>query len=158
MKAVCWCGTKDVRVEEVPDPKIIDARDVIVRIRATTICGSDIHLYDGYVPTLLPGDILGHEIMGEVVEVGSEVKKVQRGQRVVVSSVIGCGQCWYCRSEQFALCDNTNPNAWMQEKMHGFSGAGVFGFSHLFGGYAGAQAEYVRVPYADVGAFVVPMN
>jgi threonine dehydrogenase-like Zn-dependent dehydrogenase len=156
MKAVCWCGTGKVHVENVPDPRILAARDAIVRITATTICGSDLHLYDGYVPGMLPGDILGHEIVGEVVEVGPEVKKLHIGDRVVVVSVIACGQCWYCQTQQFALCDNSNPNAWLQEKMHGYAGAGVFGFSHIFGGYAGAQAEYVRVPFADVGAFVLP--
>jgi threonine dehydrogenase-like Zn-dependent dehydrogenase len=156
MKAVCWCGKGNVRVEDVPQPGILDPRDCIVRITATTICGSDLHLYGGYVPTLQPGDILGHEIAGEIVEAGSEVTKLQVGQRVVVSSVIACGRCWYCQSEQFSQCDNTNPNAWLQEKYHGVTTAGVFGFSQLFGGYAGSQAEYVRVPFAEVGAFVVP--
>ena len=156
MKAVCWCGKHQVRVEHVPEPKILAAGDAIVRVTATTICGSDLHLYDGYVPTLKPGDILGHEIVGEIVAVGRDVKRFQPGHRVVVSSVIACGHCWYCKNELFSLCDNSNPNARLQEKAHEFATAGVFGFSDLFGGYAGAQAEYVRVPYADIGAFALP--
>jgi threonine dehydrogenase-like Zn-dependent dehydrogenase len=156
MRAVCWCGKGNVRVENVPDPKILDSRDAIVRLTATTICGSDLHLFGGYVPALKPGDILGHEIVGEVVEVGSEIRKLRPGQRVVVSSVIACGRCWYCKTEQYSLCDNSNPQAALQEKTIACRTAGVFGFSDLFGGYAGAQAEFVRVPYADVGAFVLP--
>ena len=156
MKAVCWCGAKKVRVEEVPDPKILDAQDIIVKIAVTTICGSDLHLYDGYIATMQRGDILGHEIVGEVVETGHEVRKIKRGDRVVVSSIIGCGRCWHCGNQEFSLCDNSNPNAWMQEKLFNYASAGIFGYSHMFGGYAGAQAEYIRVPYADVGSFHVP--
>jgi threonine dehydrogenase-like Zn-dependent dehydrogenase len=156
MKAVCWHGANDVRVETVPDPKIINPRDAILKVTSTTICGSDLHLYDGYIPTMQPGDILGHEFMGEIVETGSEVKQLQKGDRVVVSSIIGCGQCFFCQQQLWSLCDNSNPNGWMQEPLFGFGTAGIFGYSHLFGGYAGAQAEYVRVPFADFGALKVP--
>ncbi|HEX3035277.1 MAG TPA: zinc-dependent alcohol dehydrogenase [Thermodesulfobacteriota bacterium] len=151
MKAVCWNGKKDVRVEHVPDPEILNPRDAIVKITATAICGSDIHLYDGYIPTMQKGDILGHEFMGEVVEVGREVKNLKEGDRVVVPFPISCGQCFFCQKDMWSLCDNTNPNASMAEMLYGFSGAGLFGYSHLFGGYAGGQAEYARVPFADVG-------
>ena len=158
MKAVCWHGANDVRVETVPDPKIINPRDAILKVTATTICGSDLHLYDGYVPTMQPGDILGHEFMGEVVEIGSEVKKLQKGDRVAVSSMIGCGHCFFCQRQNWSLCDNSNPNAWMQEKLFGFGTSGIFGYSHLFGGYAGGDAEYVRVPFADLGAVKLPSD
>ncbi len=158
MKAVCWYGTNDVRVETVPDPKIINPRDAIVKVTSTTICGSDLHLYDGYIPTMQPGDILGHEFMGEIVEIGSEVKQLQKGDRVVVSSMIGCGHCFYCQEQLWSLCDNSNPNAWMQEKLFGFGTSGIYGYSHLFGGYAGGDAEYVRVPFADHGAIKVPKD
>ena len=156
MKAVCWHGATDVRVETVPDPKILNPRDAILKVTATTICGSDLHIYDGYIPSMQPGDIIGHEFMGEVVETGSEVKKLKRGDRVVVSSIIGCGQCFFCQQQLWSLCDNSNPNGWMQEPLFGFGTSGIFGYSHLFGGYAGAQAEYVRVPFADHGALKVP--
>ncbi|PSB60569.1 glutathione-dependent formaldehyde dehydrogenase, partial [filamentous cyanobacterium CCP1] len=158
MKAVCWHGANDVRVETVPDPKILNPRDVILRVTATTICGSDLHIYDGFIPSMQPGDIIGHEFMGEVVEAGSEVKKLQVGDRVVVSSIIGCGQCFFCNQQMWSLCDNSNPNSWMQEPLFGFGTSGIFGYSHLFGGYAGAQAEYVRVPFADYGAVKVPSD
>lgn len=151
MKALCWYGRQNVRVETVPDPKLLNPRDAIVRITATAICGSDLHLYDGYIPSMMPGDVLGHEFMGEVVEVGPEVKNLKSGDRVVVPFTISCGGCDYCKRGLFSLCDNSNPNAWMAEKLYGFSGAGLFGFSHLYGGYAGGQAEYARVPFADVG-------
>lgn len=156
MKAVCWYDTRDVRVEEVSDPDILNPRDAIVRITLTTICGSDLHIYDGLIPAMEKGDIIGHEIVGQVVEVGSEVKKIKVGDRVTVISIIGCGNCWYCKHEQFSLCDNSNPNAGMIEKFYNYSPAGIFGYSHLLGGYAGAQAEYIRVPYADTNAFKVP--
>ena len=156
MKALCWHGTHDVRVDEVPDPTIMNARDAIVRITSTAICGSDLHLYDGYIPTMESGDILGHEFMGEVVEVGSEVHNLAVGDRVVVPFPISCGRCRHCRREEYSLCDNSNPNAWMAEKMYGYSPAGLFGYSHLLGGYAGGQAEYARVPYADVGPVKIP--
>lgn len=156
MKAVCWNGPYDVRVEQVPDPKLLNPRDAILRITATAICGSDLHLYDGVIPAMQPGDILGHEFMGEVVEVGSEVRNLAPGDRVVVPFAIACGRCFFCQKDLWSLCDNSNPNAAMADKLYGYSGSGLFGYSHLFGGYAGGQAEYVRVPYADVGPFKVP--
>jgi threonine dehydrogenase-like Zn-dependent dehydrogenase len=158
MKAVCWHGANDVRVETVPDPKILNPRDAILKVTSATICGSDLHIYDGYIPTMQPGDIIGHEFMGEIVDIGSEVKQLKKGDRVVVSSIIGCGQCPYCNQQMWSLCDNSNPNGGMQEKLFGFGTAGIFGYSHLFGGYAGAQAEYVRVPFADFGAVKVPQG
>lgn len=140
MKAVCWNGKYDVRVERVPDPQIINQSDVILRVTATAICGSDLHIYDGMVPSMLPGDILGHEFMGEGVEIGRDVRKLTPGDRVVGPFTISCGQCFYCMHQQWALCDNTNPNAWMLEGMYGFSGAAMFGYSHLYGGYAGRRS------------------
>src|SRR5581483_10403218 len=151
MKATCWYGKQDVRVEDVPDPEIARPHDAIVRITTTAICGSDLHLYNAFVPTMETGDILGHEFMGEVVEVGSAVQKLEVGDRVVVPFPIACGQCFFCREEMYSLCENTNPNAWMAEKLWGHSPAGIFGYSHMLGGYAGGQAEYARVPFADVG-------
>ena len=156
MKAVCWHGTNDVRVDTVPDPKIINPRDAIIKITSTAICGSDLHLYDGYNPTMKPGDILGHEFMGEVVELGSAVKNVNIGDRVVVPFTISCGSCFFCNRDLWSLCDNSNPNAWMVEKIMGYSPSGLFGYSHLTGGYAGGQAEYARVPFADTGLFKIP--
>jgi len=156
MKALVWHNTHDVRVERVPDPTILSPRDAIVRITATAICGSDLHLYDGYIPTLKAGDILGHEFMGEVVEVGKEVANLRKGDRVVVPFTIACGHCYYCEQQLWSACDNSNPNAWMAEKVYGFSAAGLFGYSHMYGGYAGGQAEYARVPFADVGPIKVP--
>ncbi len=156
MKAVCWHGANDVRVDNVPDPKILNPRDAIVKITSTAICGSDLHLYDGFIPTMKSGDILGHEFMGEVVELGASVKNLQVGDRVVVPFTISCGSCYFCSRDLSSLCDNSNPNAWMAEKLYGYSAAGLFGYSHLFGGYAGGQAEYARVPFADVGLFKIP--
>lgn len=156
MRAVCWHGANDVRVDTVPDPKIINPRDAIIKITSTAICGSDLHIYDGFIPSMVSGDILGHEFMGEVVEVGSAVKNVQKGDRVVVPFTISCGSCFFCQRDLWSLCDNSNPNAWMAEKLYGHSPAGLFGYSHLFGGYAGGQAEYARVPFADVGLFKIP--
>lgn len=156
MRALCWHGAKDVRVDNVPDPKILNPRDAILRITSTAICGSDLHLYDGYIPTMEKGDILGHEFMGEVVELGSGVTNLKIGDRVVVPFPIACGNCYFCEEQQHSLCENSNPNAVMAEKMWGHSPAGIFGYSHLTGGYAGGQAEYVRVPYADVGPIRVP--
>jgi threonine dehydrogenase-like Zn-dependent dehydrogenase len=156
MKAVCFWRKTEVRVVDVPDPKILNPHDAIVRVTLTAICGSDLHLYDGYVPTMMKGDILGHEFMGEVVEVGSEVRTLKVGDRVIVPFPIACGRCFYCQQQLWSLCDNTNPNAWMVEAMYGFSGAGLFGYSHLYGGYAGGQAEYVRVPFADVSPLKIP--
>jgi threonine dehydrogenase-like Zn-dependent dehydrogenase len=156
MKAVCWNGAGDVRVERVPDPKILNQGDAIVKVSLTAICGSDLHLYDGYIPTMKSGDILGHEFMGEVVEVGGDVQKLKVGDRVVVPFPISCGSCWFCQHDLWSLCDNTNPNAAMAEKLWGHSPAGIYGYSHLLGGYAGGQAEYVRVPFADVGPLKLP--
>ena len=156
MKALCWYGTNDVRVERVPDPRILNPRDAIVKITLTAICGSDLHLLDGFIPTMKRGDILGHEFMGEVVEVGPENKKLNVGDRVVVPFTIACGRCYFCERQMWSACDNSNPNAWMLEELYGFSGSGLFGYSHMMGGYAGGQAEYVRVPFADVGPYKVP--
>jgi threonine dehydrogenase-like Zn-dependent dehydrogenase len=151
MKANCWMGPKMVQVQDVPDPKILNQRDAIVRITSTAICGSDLHLYNGFIPSMEPGDIMGHEFMGEVVEVGKQVKNLKAGDRVVVPFPIACGHCWHCQRDMYSLCENSNPNAWMAEKLFGHSPAGLFGYSHLTGGYAGGQAEYARVPFADVG-------
>lgn len=156
MKAVCWRGTRDVRVEEVDEPRILNPRDAIIRITSTAICGSDLHLYNGLFPAMRDGDILGHEFMGEVVATGSGVKNLREGDRVVVPCVISCGSCFFCRRSQFSCCDNSNPNALESEKMFGYPGAGIFGYSHLTGGYAGGQAEMARVPYADVGPIKIP--
>jgi threonine dehydrogenase-like Zn-dependent dehydrogenase len=155
MKAVCWHSKNDVRVEDVPDPKLLNPRDAIVRITRTAICGSDLHLYDGYIPTMRRGDILGHEFMGIVEEVGSEVHNLSRGDRVVVPFAIACGNCFFCQKGLWSLCDNSNPNAVMADQLYGFSGSGLFGYSHLYGGYAGGQAQYARVPFADVGPLKV---
>ena len=156
MKANCWYGKTTMRVEEVPDPQILNQRDAIVKISSTAICGSDLHLYNGFIPTMQKGDILGHEFMGEVVEVGREVHNLKVGDRVVVPFPIACGNCFFCKEQMFSLCENSNPNAWMAEKMFGHAPAGIFGYSHLTGGYAGGQAEYARVPFADVGPIKVP--
>jgi threonine dehydrogenase-like Zn-dependent dehydrogenase len=151
MKALVWHGKGDVRVDKVDDPEIIDPTDVIVKITATAICGSDLHLLDGYQPTMKSGDILGHEPMGIVEEVGRSVKKLKKGDRVVVPFVIACGKCFFCRKKLFAACETANPNGEMAAKVMGHRVAGAFGFSHLMGGFSGGQAEYLRVPYADVG-------
>ena len=155
MKAVCWYGKNDIRVERVPDPEILNPRDAIIRVTLTAICGSDLHLYNGFIPSMQRGDILGHEFMGEVVEVGSKVERLKVGDRVVVPFTICCGQCFFCKSQQWSLCDNTNPNAPLLKALYGASGAALFGYSHLYGGYAGGQAEYARVPFADVGPIVI---
>ena len=151
MRALCWHGEEDVRVDDVPDPEIVNPHDAIIEITATAICGSDLHLYDGYVPTMREGDVLGHEPMGEVIEVGSAVENLQVGDRVVVPFTISCGSCWFCEHDLYSLCDNSNPNAEIARKIMGQSPAGLFGYSHMLGGYAGGQAEYLRVPFADVG-------
>lgn len=156
MKAVCWQGVHEVGVEEVPDPHIINPRDAVIKVTSTAICGSDLHLYDGYIPGMYRGDILGHEFMGEVVEVGSGVDNLAVGDRVVVPFPISCGNCFFCVREMFSLCENSNPNAHLAEKFWGHSPAGLFGYSHMLGGYAGGQAQYVRVPFADVGPIKVP--
>jgi threonine dehydrogenase-like Zn-dependent dehydrogenase len=151
MRANVWSGRNTVQVENVPDPKILNDRDAIVRITSTAICGSDLHLYDGYVPTMKRGDILGHEFMGEVVETGRGVGNLKVGDRVVVPFPIACGNCWSCQHQLYSLCENSNPNAGIAEKFFGHPTAGIFGYSHITGGYAGGQAEYARVPFADVG-------
>lgn len=156
MKALCWHGANDVRIDNVPDPTIINPRDAIVKITSTAICGSDLHLYNGFIPTMQSGDIMGHEFMGEVVELGSEVKNLKKGDRVVIPFTISCGSCFFCNRDLWSLCDNSNPNAGLAEKIYGHSPAGLFGYSHLTGGYAGGQAEYARVPFADVGPLKIP--
>lgn len=156
MRANCWYGKNDMRVVNVPDPKILNPRDAILKVTSTAICGSDLHLYNGFIPTLEKGDIIGHEFMGEVIEIGSEVKQLKVGDRIVVPFPISCGQCYFCQQQLFSLCDNSNPNAPMAEKMWGHSPAGIYGYSHLLGGYAGGQAEYARVPFADVDHIKVP--
>ena len=158
MKAACWMGKKDIRLENVPDPKLLNARDAIVRVTSTAICGSDLHLYNGFNPTMEKGDIVGHEFMGEVMEVGRGVTNVKVGDRVVVPFPISCGACQSCVAGNFSCCENTNPNAAMAEKIMGHAPCGIFGYSHLTGGYAGGQAEYVRVPFADVGPLKVPSH
>lgn len=156
MKATVWKGPNTVQVEEVPDPKILNRQDAIVKISSTAICGSDLHLLQAYVPAMMPGDVLGHEFMGEVVEVGPEVTKLKVGDRVVVPFPIACGVCFACQQGLYSVCENSNPNGWMAEELFGHPIAGVFGYSHLTGGYAGGQAEYARVPFADVGPLKVP--
>ena len=156
MKALCWQGKENVQVENVNDPVILNPHDAIVKITLTAICGSDLHLYDGYIPTMQPGDILGHEFMGEIVETGREVKDVKVGDRVVVPFTISCGKCYFCQNQLWSLCDNTNPNAWLAEKFYGHSCSALFGYSHMMGGYAGGQAEFARVPFADVGPSKIP--
>ncbi|HXS76280.1 MAG TPA: alcohol dehydrogenase catalytic domain-containing protein, partial [Terracidiphilus sp.] len=158
MKAVCWMGKENMQVQNVPDPKILNPRDAIIRITSTCICGSDLHLYDGYVPTMEQGDIMGHEFMGEVVEVGPGISrdKLKVGDRVVVPFTIACGKCQSCQDQLWSCCDNSNPNAWIAEKMMGYSPSGLFGYTHMMGGYAGGQAQYARVPFADVGPIKIP--
>jgi threonine dehydrogenase-like Zn-dependent dehydrogenase len=158
MRAVTWQGKHDVRVQTVPDPQIVNPRDAIIRITSTAICGSDLHLYDHYIPGMKSGDVLGHEFMGEVVEIGKGVNNLAVGDRVVVPFPIACGHCSQCERELYSLCENSNPNAWMAEKLWGHSPCGIFGYSHMLGGYAGGQAEYVRVPFADVGPIKVPSH
>ena len=158
MKAVCWMGPKKMAVETVPDPTILNPRDAIVKITSTCICGSDLHLYNGFMPTMEQGDIVGHEFMGEIVEVGAGIKpdKLKVGDRVVVPFTIACGGCFFCKRELWSCCDNSNPNAWIAEKMMGYTPSGLFGYTHMLGGYAGGQAQYARVPFADVGPLKLP--
>jgi threonine dehydrogenase-like Zn-dependent dehydrogenase len=156
MRAVTWQGTRKMSVETVPDPEIVQQSDVVVKVSATAICGSDLHLYNHYVTTMQKGDILGHEFMGEVVDVGRNVRNLQKGDRVVVPFPIACGRCYFCKQGIFGACDNSNPNAEIAEGLYGEAGSGIFGYSHMYGGYAGGQAEYVRVPFADVGPIKVP--
>jgi threonine dehydrogenase-like Zn-dependent dehydrogenase len=156
MKAACWYGTKDIRVENVPDPTILNPGDAILRVTSTAICGSDLHIYDGTIMGMEDGDILGHEFMGEVVETGPGVRKLKKGDRVVVPFNIACGRCFFCEKTLWSLCDNSNPQGYKSERIFGQRTSGLFGYSKLFGGYAGGQAEYVRVPYADVGPIRIP--
>src|SRR3954471_8760584 len=156
MKALVWHATNDVRVERVPDPKILNGRDAIVKITSTAICGSDLHLLDGFIPTMQTGDIVGHEFMGEVVEVGPDNKKLKVGDRVVVPFTIVCGECDQCRRGYFSVCERTNRNRELADKAFGHTTAGLFGYTHLTGGYPGGQAEYLRVPYADATHIKVP--
>jgi threonine dehydrogenase-like Zn-dependent dehydrogenase len=158
MKAITWQGKQDVKLVDVPDPAIVNPHDAIVRVTSTAICGSDLHLYNGFIPAMKPGDVLGHEFMGEIVSVGPSCERVKVGDRVVVMCSIACGRCWFCKKQEFPACDNTNPSASSVavEIAYGHAGASLFGYSHLYGGYAGGQAEYVRVPFADVGCLPVP--
>ena len=158
MKAVCWMGKENMQVHNVPDPTILNPRDAIIRITSTCICGSDLHLYDGFVPTMEQGDIMGHEFMGEVVEVGPGISrdKLKIGDRVVVPFTIACGNCPSCQDKLWSCCDNSNPNAWIAEKMMGYSPSGLFGYTHMMGGYAGGQAQFARVPFADIGPIKIP--
>lgn len=155
MRALCWHGRADVRMETVPDPRIEDDRDAIIKVSSCAICGSDLHLYDGQMPTMKAGDVLGHEAMGEVVEVGRGNTKLKVGDRVVVPFNIACGECFFCKKQLYSLCDRSNPNAEQAAKLMGHSPSGLFGYSHLLGGFPGGQAEYLRVPYADVGPIKV---
>src|SRR4051794_11094879 len=156
MRATCYVSKSKMQVDRVPDPKILNDRDAIVRITSTAICGSDLHLYNGFIPTVEPGDIFGHEFMGEVVEVGKAVKNLAAGDRVVIPFPIACGNCANCHRQLFSVCENSNPNAWMAQELYGHSPSGIFGYSHMLGGFAGGQAEYARVPFADVGPLKVP--
>ncbi|UJH91060.1 alcohol dehydrogenase catalytic domain-containing protein [Antarcticibacterium sp. 1MA-6-2] len=151
MKALVWHGRNDVRIDNVPDPKIQDPGDIIIKITSTAICGSDLHILDGLVPTMKEGDILGHEFMGEVVEIGHNVQKFRKGDRVVVPFTIACGHCSYCNDTLYSLCDNSNPKPDLAKANLGHATSAIFGYSHMMGGFSGGQAEYVRVPYADVG-------
>jgi threonine dehydrogenase-like Zn-dependent dehydrogenase len=156
VKALVWEGVNHLAVEQVPEPKILDRQDAVVKVRRTTTCGSDLHLIDGYIPFMRPGDVLGHEFVGEVVEVGADVRAHKVGDRVVVSPSIACGRCWFCANELHSACDNGNTNPAITEALWGQAPSGILGYSHAMGGFAGSHAEYVRVPYADRGAFTVP--
>src|SRR4051795_2490615 len=156
MRANTFVSPGKTRVERVPDPKILNEKDAVVRITSTAICGSDLHLYNGFIPTVEPGDIFGHEFMGEVVDTGKGVKNVKVGDRVVVAFPIACGSCYQCGRQMFSICENSNPNAWIAQKLMGHSPSGIFGYSHMLGGFAGGQAEYARVPFADVGTIKIP--
>ncbi len=158
MKALCWYGKKDVRVSSAADPEILGERDAIVKVSLAAICGSDLHMYDGYVPGMKSGDILGHEFVGTVVDLGRRVEGLRPGDRVAVPFTISCGRCFFCERELWSLCDNSNPNAYAAEAVYGYSPSGIYGYSHLFGGYAGGQAEYVRVPFADSSLMKLPSS
>src|ERR1700710_630657 len=156
MKALCWHGKRDIRCDTVPDPKIERPRDAIIKVTACAICGSDLHLYNGFMPGMKGGDVMGHETMGEIVELGAEVSNLKIGDRVVVPFTIACGECFFCKKGLTSCCDRSNPNHAIAEKMMGHSPSGLFGYSHMLGGFAGGQAQFARVPYADFGAFKVP--
>src|SRR3954469_3144753 len=156
MRAICWNGVNDLRVETVKDPAILSPGDAIVEVKMSSVCGSDLHLIGGHVPLMKPGDIIGHEFMGKVVDVGAEVKRLSLGDRVVVDSLMGCGRCYFCEHEMWSLCDNSNPKHALMEALWGHPIAGVFGYSHAAGGFAGSHAQYIRVPFADTGAFKIP--
>ena len=156
MKALCWQGVGRLAVESVPDPELLNRQDILVRVRASSVCGSDLHLLNGFVPAMAPGDVIGHEFLGEVLEIGPEVRRHRAGDRVVVASPLGCGACVYCAEGRWSLCDNSNPMPELAEFAFGQAGAGIFGYSHAFGGFPGSHAEYIRVPFGDHGAFTVP--
>ncbi len=156
MRALCWNGVNDLAVETVDDPGLINPHDVIVQVRLTTTCGSDLHFIDGYLPGMRRGDVFGHEFMGEIVAAGRDVAARRVGERVVVPSFIGCASCWYCDHEMYSLCDTTNPNAPLQQPVFGYPTGGIYGYTHPFGGYQGSHAQFVRVPFGDVNCFPVP--
>lgn len=156
MKALCYEGKQEVVVRNVHDPRILNPGDAIIKVTTAAICGSDLHLYNGVIPSMMKGDILGHETMGEVVEIGPMVKNVKVGDRIVIPFDIGCGHCSHCEEEEYSACDNSNPSPMMAEKLYGYGGAGLFGYSHMYGGYAGGQAEFIRVPYVDTNSLVIP--
>lgn len=156
MRALCWNGVNDLAVETVPDPVLVNPHDVIVQVKLTTTCGSDLHFIDGYLPGMRAGDVFGHEFMGEVVEAGTEVRSTRVGDRVVVPSFIGCGSCWYCENDLYSVCDTTNPNAALQQQIFGYPTGGIYGYTHPFGGYQGSHAHYIRVPFGDVNCFTIP--
>jgi threonine dehydrogenase-like Zn-dependent dehydrogenase len=156
VKALCWQGINELSVEQVPDPQILNSQDAIVKVRLSVTCGSDLHLLAGYVPFMRAGDVLGHEFLGDIIEVGSEVRNHKVGDRVVVCSFISCGRCWFCQQGLFSCCDNGNTNPGIPEMAWGYAPGGCYGYSHAMGGFAGSHAEYIRVPYVDYGAFKVP--
>src|SRR4051794_28467883 len=158
MRAICWNGVNDISTETVDDPSIVNPHDAILKVRLSTTCGSDLHFIDGYIPTMREGDVIGHEFMGEIVEVGPEVQRLKPGDRVVIPSFISCGRCWFCEQHLFSLCDNTNPNPEMQIPALGQPTGGIYGYTHAFGGYAGSHAEYMRLVHADQNCFHVPEN
>ena len=156
MRAICWNGVNKLSVDTVPDPILVNPGDAILKVRLSTTCGSDLHFIDGYLPTMKEGDVIGHEFMGEIVDIGPGVRKLRKGDRVVVPSFIGCNSCWYCRKQLWSLCDNTNPHPYLQEPLFGYPTGGIYGYTHAFGGYAGSHAQYMRLVHADVNCFVVP--
>ena len=158
MKALCWQGKQEIAVKRVNDPKILNPHDAVIKVTTAAICGSDLHLYDGFIPTMEKGDIMGHETMGEVMEVGSRVKRIKVGDKIVIPFDIACGSCSHCKDEEYSFCDNTNPNAVLADTMYGHGGSALFGYSHMYGGYAGGQAEFIRVPFVDTNSLLVPQG